>query len=151
MQLTSLIFTCIFFLSSLVESFFFFPLRPIGPPPPPPAPQCQGHLQFKPLGSFLLGPLFPNPWKGLGGNFNIPNCNAPPPPAPSCPVGEACRPPPPAPTPWCPTGQSCQLPPRQPTFPTQQAAADTACNPQGGSALRACLDPAGIARRCCAA
>lgn len=137
MQLNSLVFTSIFLLAGLTESFFFIPLGGGGPPAPPPAPQCQGNVQLKPLGSFLLGPNFPNPWSGLGGNFNIPNCNTPPPIPPAPP---------------CPAGQSCQTPPRQPTFPSQQATADAQCNGAGGgSGLRACLDYQANPIYCCAA
>jgi hypothetical protein len=153
MQLKFQVLTSIALLVGLTEAWFSIPLRPLNPPPaaPPAASQCQGTLQFRPLGSFLLGPLFPNPWSGLGGNFNVPNCNAPPvTPTPWCPSGQSCQAPCPAP-PVCPAGQSCQLPPRQP--PPGQAAADATCNNAagGGTSLKACLDVTGRPIYCCTA
>jgi len=114
---------------------------PAAPAPvaaPAPSPACNpATLSFKPLGSWLLGPLFPNPWSGIHIPLNIPNC----------------QPTPPAPPP-CPSGQSCQLTPTPPHFPAQQAAADATCASVAGGLgfpLRACLDINGVSVNCCAA
>lgn len=107
-------------------------------PAPAPAPvrSCNpATLQFKPLGSFLFGNAFPNPWSGIHVPLSVPNC------APAGP------PPPP-----CPAGQSCQAPPALPTYPAAQAAGDAICAGARGSlpfALRACLDNSGVAVNCC--
>ncbi|KAI4138802.1 MAG: hypothetical protein L6R39_006600, partial [Caloplaca ligustica] len=115
--------------SAITRAWLTFPLAPPAPPPPAGCPT----LQVKPLGSFLLGPLFPNPWSGINVPLNVPNCNnpPPPPPAPVCPPGQSCQAPCP-PAPVCPTGQACRPPPTPPTFPSQQASADAQCN-AGGS------------------
>jgi len=129
--------------SSQALVYFSIPLgggsAPAAPAPvaPPPNPyQCNAAtLSFKPLGSWLFGPLFPNPWSGIHIPLNIPNCQpAPPPPPP------------------CPQGQSCQLPPVTPYFPGQ-AAADAQCAAVRGSLpfpLKACLDISGVSTMCCA-
>lgn len=140
MQLKTVIFAAISPFPGMTYANFFIPLFGGSTPPPAPAPAGCPSLQFKPLGSFLLGPAFPNPWSHINVPLNVPNCNAPPPTPPT----------PPAPT--CPAGQSCQTPTAPPTFPSAQASANAMCNgAPGGAGLRACLDINAKPIYCCAA
>lgn len=144
MQLTSIVFAVNILAGTATA--WFFPLRPITIPINPPAPvtsTCTAAVSYKPLGSFLFGPLFPNPWAGLGGSLTIPNCNVAP--APVCPAGQACL----STANPCPAGQSCLPPPPPRRFPTQQSAADAICS-SASAGLVACLNPAGTAVACCA-
>jgi hypothetical protein len=151
MQLTSI--ALVGALASTVQgwSYFSIPLGPIGGGggPAPVTSTCTGSLSYRPLGSFLFGPLFPNPWAGLGGSVTVPNCNAGSgsTPASVCPSGQACRS---TSNPCAGPGESCMVPPvRQ--FPAQQAAADAMCaSAAPGAGLVACLSPAGTASMCCA-
>ncbi|ELR05433.1 hypothetical protein GMDG_01728 [Pseudogymnoascus destructans 20631-21] len=158
MQLTSVVFATSILAST--ANAWFFPLRPtpwIPISPPPVTSTCTAAISYKPLGSFLFGSLFPNPWAGLGGSVTIPNCNASP--APVCPSGQSClstaNPCAAGQTclsssnPCSVSGQSCLSPPPAHRFPAQQAAANGLCA-SAGPGLVACLDPTGVATSCCA-
>ncbi|KFY94049.1 hypothetical protein V500_03443 [Pseudogymnoascus sp. VKM F-4518 (FW-2643)] len=160
MQLTSVVFATSI-LASTANAWFF----PIGPTPgwipiSPPlvTSTCTAAISYKPLGSFLFGSLFPNPWAGLGGSLTVPNCNAPP--VAVCPSGQSClstaNPCAAGQTclsssnPCSVSGQSCLPPPPSRRFPAQQTAADRVCVARSGPGLVACLDPRGVAVNCCA-
>jgi len=172
MQLTSVVFATSILAST--ANAWFFPLGPtpswIPISPPPVTSTCTAAISYKPLGSFLFGSLFPNPWAGLGGSLTVPNCNAPP--VAVCPSGQSClstanpcaagqsclstaNPCAAGQTclsssnPCSVSGQSCLPPPPARRFPAQQTAADQVCA-SAGPGLVACLDPQGVARSCCA-
>ncbi|KFY92688.1 hypothetical protein V500_04067 [Pseudogymnoascus sp. VKM F-4518 (FW-2643)] len=163
MQLTSVVFATSI-LASTANAWFF----PLGPSPswipisrPPVTSTCTAAISYKPLGSFLFGSLFPNPWAGLGGSLTVPNCNASPAPVAVCPSGQAClstaNPCAAGQTclsssnPCSVSGQSCLPPPPARRFPAQQTAADGRCaSAAPGLGLVACLDPRGVATSCCA-
>jgi hypothetical protein len=156
MQLTSVVFAVSIFTSTATAWFFpFITPAPPAPPTPPVTSTCQAAVSYKPLGSFLFGPLFPNPYAGLGGSLTIPNCNVAP--APVCPSGQSCLNTAnpcaagqvclSSSNPCTVSGQSCMSPPPPHVFPAAQAAANAAC----GSGQVGCLNMAGNPVRCCAA
>lgn len=173
MRFTSAVFATSILASTVTAWFFPLTPAPVFIPLKPPAPvasTCQAAVSYKPLGSFLFGSLFPNPWAGLGGSLTIPNCNVAP--APVCPSGQSClstanpcaagqvclsssNPCAAGQTclstsnPCTVSGQSCLTPPPAHWFPAAQAAGNLMCN-SASPGLIACLDPSGTAARCCA-
>jgi len=176
MQLNSVVFATSI-LAGTASAWGWFPLTPAPFIPiapivrPPVTSTCAATVSYKPLGSFLFGPLFPNPWAGLGGSLTVPNCNVAP--APVCPSGQAClstanpcvagqvclsssNPCAAGQTclsssnPCAVSGQSCLTPPPAHKFPGQSAA-DAVCLTAGPQQV-ACLHPfTGATIRCCAA
>ncbi len=133
MQLKPIIFAALSALAGTTQANLWIPLFGGRTPAPAPAPAGCPTLQFKPLGSFLLGPFFPNPWSHVNIPLNVPNCNSPPPTPPA---------------PSCPAGQSCQTPP--PPISSAQKSANAMCNAApGGAGLRACLDITSKPVFCC--
>lgn len=160
MQLTSIAFTASI-LASTANAWFSFPLgpAPVINPTPPVTSSCTAAISYKPLGSFLFGSLFPNPYAGLGGSMTIPNCNSSPAPVAVCPSGQSClstaNPCPAGNTclsssnPCTVSGEACRPAPPTRRFPAAQSAADAICG-SAGPGLVACLNPSGVATSCCA-
>jgi len=149
MKLISLVFaTSILAGTTTAWGFFPITLGPVWIPlrPVPVVSTCTAAISYRPLGSFLFGSLFPNPWAGFGGSLTIPNCNAPPAPTPACPSGQSCL----SSTPLCATGTSCLAPPPAPRFPGQPAANAVCAASAPGLGLVACLSSTGVAVNCCA-